>query len=391
MEKHFVFVSMPATGHVNPTLPLVTELLRRGHRVSYAVGHEMASTVETTGAEVVELPTEMPKIPQQDQFGPQRLAGLMRFMLDDIQASFPMLEKRFHADKPDAVCFDVMTTIGRMLAEKLGVPEIALVPNFASNENFSLRDALSDSNAEFPVEVFAEFGRRIQQLGAEFGVHAYPPVGAPPAGLNLVFLPREFQLSADTFDQRFRFLGPLLGDRAEVPWQPRDPHAPLLFISLGTAFNNRPDFYRMCFAAFADSPWQVAMSTGQHLDASELGPVPANFDVRPSFPQPAVLRHAAVFLSHTGMNSTMESLHAGVPLVAVPQMPEQAANAARVEELGLGRRLNSGTLTAADLRAAVDEVAADEQVRAHLDGMRQIIHDCGGAVAGADALEEHLS
>jgi UDP:flavonoid glycosyltransferase YjiC (YdhE family) len=86
----------------------------------------------------------------------------------------------------------------------------------------------------------------------------------------------------------------------------------------------------------------------------------------------------------------MESLHAGVPLVAVPQMTEQAANAARAEELGLGRRLNADTLTPAGLRAAVEEIADDQQVRANLERMRQIVGSCGGAGAGADALEAHL-
>ncbi|MCI2416557.1 glycosyl transferase [Saccharopolyspora sp. K220] len=391
MKKHFAFVSMPAAGHLNPTLPLVAELLDRGHRVSYAVGHEMVSAVEATGADVIALPTEMPKTAPNAQLGPQHLDTLARFLLDDIQASFPVLHQRLRADPPDAVCFDGMTTIGRMLAEKLGVPGIALVPNFASNENFSVRDVIAASTPEFPVEIFADLARRMQQAAAEFGVHAELPFGAPPAGLNLVFLPREFQLGADTFDDRFRFIGPLLGDRAEQPWQPRDPHAPLLFISLGTAFNDRPEFYQKCFAAFADSPWQVAMATGQRTDTDALGPIPANFDVRASFPQPAVLRHATVFCSHTGMNSTMEALHFAVPLVAVPQMPEQAANAARVEELGLGQRLDANAVTAEELRSTVEQVAADEQTRANLDRMRQIIRACGGAPAGADALEAHVN
>ncbi|MEU6265067.1 macrolide family glycosyltransferase [Saccharopolyspora shandongensis] len=391
MKKHFAFISMPAAGHINPTLPLVTELLRRGHRVSYATGPNMIAAVESTGAEVVELPTDVPEIPPQSQTVPPPVARLMQFFMDDIKNSFPPLREHFRADLPDAVCADIMSPIGRMLAEDLGIPLIALVPSFAANEKFSLLDIVAKDNPAFSPEAFAEFGQRIQQIGAEFGVRAQLPFGAPPAVLNLVFLPREFQLAADTFDERFHFIGPLLGDRHDQPWQPRDPNAPLLFISLGTAFNNRPEFYRMCFEAFADSPWQVAMSTGQHVDPAGLGEIPANFDVRASFPQPAVLRHATVFLSHTGMNSTMESLHAGVPLVAVPQMPEQAANAARAEELGLGRRLDPDTVTAAELRTAVDDIATDEQVRANLQRMRQIIHDCGGAVAGADALEAHLN
>ncbi|MGI8306518.1 hypothetical protein [Saccharopolyspora hattusasensis] len=56
MKKHFAFVSIAQAGHVNPTLPLVTELLSRGHRVTYAVGDKMASAVEETGAEMLPLP-----------------------------------------------------------------------------------------------------------------------------------------------------------------------------------------------------------------------------------------------------------------------------------------------------------------------------------------------
>ncbi|MEV0703789.1 glycosyl transferase, partial [Saccharopolyspora sp. NPDC050389] len=171
MKKHFAFISMPAVGHVNPTLPLVTELLRRGHRVSYAVGRELASAVETTGADVIELPTRMPET-QRGQFGPEQTTAMIQFFVDDIRASFPILRQRFRADAPDAVCFDTMAIPGRMLVENLGLPGVALVSNFAFNEKFSLRDVIASDDAEFSAEAFAEFGQRIQQIGAEFGVRA---------------------------------------------------------------------------------------------------------------------------------------------------------------------------------------------------------------------------
>jgi UDP:flavonoid glycosyltransferase YjiC (YdhE family) len=46
------------------------------------------------------------------------------------------------------------------------------------------------------------------------------------------------------------------------------------------------------------------------------------------------------------MNSTMEALYFGVPLVTFPRQPEQEATARRVEELGLGRRLALPTVDA---------------------------------------------
>jgi MGT family glycosyltransferase len=126
------------------------------------------------------------------------------------------------------------------------------------------------------------------------------------------------------------------------------------------------------------------------VDLRDLGPVPANVDVRRWFPEPAVLRHARAFVSHAGMGSTTEALYYGVPLVCVPQMLEQELNAGRVVELGLGVRLDPRRLTATDLRTAVDAVTGDAGMRAALDRMRVATRAAGGAVAAADAIEAHL-
>jgi UDP:flavonoid glycosyltransferase YjiC (YdhE family) len=89
-----------------------------------------------------------------------------------------------------------------------------------------------------------------------------------------VFIPREFQPAGDSFDERFCFLSPLLGHREQrEPWSPLDPAAPLLYISLGTIFTDRPDFYRTCLEAFGDGTWQIAMTVGE-MDPALLGPVP---------------------------------------------------------------------------------------------------------------------
>lgn len=286
----------------------------------------------------------------------------------------------------------MMMMAGPMLAEVLGVPGVALVPNFAANEHFSLLRTFLPEDFDTDHPALREVERNRAELAEELGVSLPGSVfSAKPADLNLVSVPRQFQPAAETFDERFRFLGPSLGSRAtRESFAPRDPEVPLLFISLGTAFNNRPDFYRQCLEAFSDGAWQVAMSVGEQLDPDELGPFPDNFDVRARFPQPAVLEHADVFLSHTGMNSTMESLYHGVPLVAYPQMPEQRANAERAEQLGLARVLPE-EVTPELLRKTVDAVSGDERMRAVASATSFGVRSGGGAVAGADALEAHLA
>lgn len=47
---HIAFICLPAAGHVNPTLPVVSELVRRGHRVTYATAEKYAKSVESAGA-----------------------------------------------------------------------------------------------------------------------------------------------------------------------------------------------------------------------------------------------------------------------------------------------------------------------------------------------------
>ena len=205
-----------------------------------------------------------------------------------------------------------------------------------------------------------------------------------------MFVPRAFQPAGDTFDERFLFLGPLLGDRRQrEAWSPPRPGSPVLFVSLGSIFTDRPDFYRTCRDAFASSPFHVAMTIGE-LDPTELEPLPGNIEVRSWFPQLAVLRHASAFLTHAGMNSTMEAISYGVPILAFPQMPEQVVNADRAVELGIGRRLDPESLTADTLRLVVDDLTANTEVATRLQRLRADAHAGGGAVAGADAIEQHL-
>jgi MGT family glycosyltransferase len=103
-----------------------------------------------------------------------------------------------------------------------------------------------------------------------------------------------------------------------------------------------------------------------------------------------VLAQADAFVTHAGMGGTMEALHYGVPLVAVPQMAEQRVNAAQIERLRLGVHLPRETVTAEALREAVLRVSSDRDIRAAVADMRREIAAAGGAGAAADLIERAL-
>ncbi|HEY9706744.1 MAG TPA: macrolide family glycosyltransferase, partial [Oculatellaceae cyanobacterium] len=206
--------------------------------------------------------------------------------------------------------------------------------------------------------------------------------------LNIVSMLRAFQPSGDTFDERFVFVGPSISRRAETNDFPLDRlgEQPVLYISLGTAFNNWLDFFQMCLTAFGGQPWQVVMSIGTKIDQSALGSIPDNFIVDSYVPQLAVLKHTDVFVTHGGMNSVMEALYYGVPLVAIPQMPEQAITAERVAQLGVGVAIEKTAVTQTTLLSAVATVANDPQFREKAQCMQEVVRSAGGYQQAADAI-----
>ena len=146
----------------------------------------------------------------------------------------------------------------------------------------------------------------------------------------------------------------------------------------------------MCLDAFGGSDWDVAMAIGDQTSLADLGTIAPNVRVRAYFPQLQVLRQTDVFITHAGMNSTMEALYFAVPLLAVPQQPEQEATAKRLEELGLGRRLAGEDISPDALRATAAALHADAQVRRNLAAMSDVVRGAGGAVAAANAIEAHV-
>ena len=48
-----LMINLPFSGHVNPTLPLTAELVKRGHKVDYICSEQFRDAIETTGADFI--------------------------------------------------------------------------------------------------------------------------------------------------------------------------------------------------------------------------------------------------------------------------------------------------------------------------------------------------
>lgn len=394
MVKYAMF-SAPGHGHVNPTLAIAQELVARGEQVIYYLPESFRASVEATDAtfhpyEWQRPPSGFPAPTPGKKADATLMIGRMMEMM--VQQSFhilPQLLEEMRAEQVDAILFDRMFLPANLLSRILHLPAVILNPSYVVNAHSGAEQIMPQEKRQAFAEFFVSLSKDLVRLCDTYQLPHYDFQALMQADLNIVFLPRAFQPGGETFDERFVFVGPSLQKHryynGDFPLD-RLNKRPQLYISLGTAFNNQPAFYRQCFDAFAQTEWQIVLAFGQQIDPAELKDPPANFIVAPHVPQLEVLPRSDVFVSHGGMNSTMESLTFGVPLIVVPQMEEQAMTARRVQELGLGLALDMETLTAETLRNSVEQVAHDSAFRVRVHRMQSEIDQAGGAPRAVNAI-----
>lgn len=393
----YIFFPFPEYGHVNPTLAIAEELIARGEQVVYYLAEPFRHVIETTGATFHAFPFHLFDQDQRPGFGSsdanRLLAILPMMMLQKSAEIVPPLLENIRAEQADGIVCDGMFLWARMVAHLLHLPVVALCPTYAMNTHFKVYG--NPAGIPPALDLTTAFQNELARLRVVCGLPELPThlptIEAKP--LSIVFLPRAFQPAGETFDERFLFVGPSLPPH-------RDAHSafpfaqlgtqPTLYISLGTTFNNQVDFYQQCFAAFGATSWQVILSHGTRVDPAALGTIPQNFLCAPHVPQLEILPRTDIFLSHGGMNSVMESLAYGTPLIVIPQIREQEITAQRVQELGLGIALDRAAVTASVLREAVEQVAHDPTFRTRVQSMQQMIRETGGYQRATDAIRQYM-
>ncbi|MFD4584510.1 macrolide-inactivating glycosyltransferase [Streptomyces sp. NPDC058434] len=391
-RAHIAMFSIAAHGHVNPSIEVIRELVARGHRVSYAIPPSFAEKVAATGAEPVLWDSTLPTDDEPEAWGTELIDNIEPFLDDAIQA-LPQLAEAFAGDEPDLVLHDITSYPARVLAHRWGVPAISLSPNLVAWDGYE-EEVGEPMTAGLRATgrgraYYARFASWLSENG--IGTHPDPFVGRPAR--SLVLIPRVLQPNADRVDESVHsFVGACQGDRAEQgEWRRPAGAGKVLLVSLGSAFTKQPGFYRECVKAFGELPgWHVVLQIGKFVDPAELGPVPANIEVRDWVPQLAILREADAFVTHAGAGGSQEGLATATPMVAVPQAVDQFGNADMLASLGVARHLPMEEATADNLREAVLTLAGDPEVARRLEGIRHSMLLEGGTRRAADLVEAEL-
>jgi zeaxanthin glucosyltransferase len=413
---HFGIITPPVSGHIHPFAALGRELVARGHRVTC---FQVADLEEKIGAEGLGFHRigERDHPPGSlraslDALG--RLQGLsaLRFTIRAV-ASATAMECR---DLPGAVrdarvetlLVDQTEPAGGSVAEHLGIPFVTVCNALLIN-----RDPIAPPPFTPWAYTDAWWARIRNRAGYALSdrlmkpitdaVAAYrtewrlPALGSPDDSFSrlaqICQMPREFDFPRTALPRAFHYVGPLRGGSQHAmafPWDRLDGR-PLVYASLGTLQNSREPLFRTFAEACRGLDVQLVISHGGGLTAVEAAALPGDPLVVSYAPQVDLLARAALTITHAGLNTVLDSLANGVPIVAVPITYEQPAIARRVEWAGAGRTLSLKRLTPERLRETVKAVLERREYGLAAQRLGESIRAAGGTRRAADIVEEAMS
>ncbi|NRR19729.1 macrolide family glycosyltransferase [Brevibacillus sp. MS2.2] len=384
-----LYVTIPADGHVNPTLGLVKQLVDNGEEVVYMCSEEYRDRLAQTGA--LFRAYQMDEQVSRDLgFNPTEFRHPLHFndfmLRGIIEPHIPEILRQIENESFDYLIFDSLFGWGgAILGEKLGIPTICSVTNLAFAEPLSQIVEVfhaSDVDVDALYERVTQTAQSIARV-CNVAVPAIEDITRQYGDMKIVFTSREFQPDADKLDESYIFTGPSITSRPDAPSFPfeklRSPHNKIVYISMGSILTKDVELYKMCFAAFQDIPAQFVLSCGRDTELeSFVDHIPPNFIVEPYVPQLEVLRQADAFITHAGMNSTSEALYFHVPLVMIPLSSDQPIVAKRVEELGAGITLDRGQLTPTALKDALMQVLNESTYKERAIQVGDSLRNAGG-------------
>ena len=203
------FFSIPAYGHVNPTLPVVRELIARGYRVVYYETEEFRSKIEAAGAEFVSIEPYMPPTPENiDKIAGKDFAALIEMVTDTTLALDDRIAQDIAQERPALIVGDSVCFYSRLLAKRYGVPFVCSTTTFAFNSHTAKRMKQGPAEIIRMVLGMSRIEKSMQRLRDHgYDVRSFVDVIGNDAQTDtIVYTSRRFQPSSETFGKSYVFL-----------------------------------------------------------------------------------------------------------------------------------------------------------------------------------------
>jgi len=414
MYRRIGILSFSSPGHYYPLTALGRRLQSRGHDVVYFQVPDLESPIRASGLrfrQIGEHDFPIGSLRARDEvLGKLTGRAALRCGLRGIERKAMMLFRdapgAIRDEGVDSLIVDQIEPAGGTVAEYLGLPFVSAAAALPVNLDPSappvnvpwphrtglgarLRNWVGNRVVE---RIFSGVMGTINQQRRWWGLPRLRNFNALFSGLAQVSQqPAALELPGRRLPPHFHHTGPWTdaAGRAPVdfPWSRLDPNRPLVYASMGTLQNGILRTFRMIAESCAGLGVQLVISLGGGQHPSLLGDLPGDPVVVGYAPQLELIRRSALTIAHGGLNTVLESLACGVPMVVLPVTYDQPGVGARVEYAGVGRSIPIARLTLKRLRVAVRTVLDDPAYRVRAGQLRSSIEAADGLNRAADLIE----
>jgi MGT family glycosyltransferase len=158
----------------------------------------------------------------------------------------------------------------------------------------------------------------------------------------------------------------------------------IIYLSLGSLGCMDLGLMQRLIDALGKTDHRVIVSMGPLKEQMRLG---SRMYGEEFLPQPSILPHCDLLITHGGNNTVCEGFSFGLPMVGLPLFWDQYDNAQRLAETGFGARLPTYDWSEEELIGTVERLLADDALRAQLRAIAAGIRSRPGEVRGADFIE----
>src|SRR6266403_3550962 len=402
MKLGFICVNQP--GHLNPMTALARQLQGRNHEVVFLYSSSANGLLCVPGDDRDPIDEKRPEVSKLH--GEDALGFAVGLVVQRTEAMLKSMPAMLEATAVDALIIDTIQFYAELAPMKLGIPYIhaavALHCDYSGYTPLCIYGAPHQTTPEAIARNRKGVAKFAKMLHND-GVKAY----ARDAGFKidwenpgftyskiawLTQTPSEFDFENSHWPSQFHHTGPFHDGKGreeiKFPWE-RLTGEPLIYASMGTILNGQPEVFRTIAAGAAKhKAMQLVLSIGEQLEPEQIGPVPSNAIIVKRAPQLELLKLASVCITHSGLNTVLESLAQGVPQVAIPVTFDQPGIAARVAHHKTGMVTSLDRLTPAHLSSLLDEVLNDATYRDNARRIQKAIVKTNGLSLAADLVEQ---
>jgi MGT family glycosyltransferase len=410
------FVSMPLSGHLNPMTALARRLQSRGNEVVFFGVPDVEPFARAAGLDFVPYgETEYPAGSIDKVFSSvAKLHGfeVVRHSCRDLnpeltRVTFDYLAEKLASSGVGALVIDTVHFFIELVPLSMSIPYVHIWNVLHLDFSGATPPCLFSDTLDTSPEGLQRNAANVHKTGTILGPLAEVAKSyAERVGLEIDWsdpaatvsklavitqTPKEFDFPGIPWPAQFHYAGPFHDDEGRqpvpFPWD-KLTDKPLIYASLGSLVNGLDQVYKHILGAVgALKNVQLVLSVGKNIDPENLGSIPSNTIVVRSAPQIELLKRAALCITHAGLNTTLESLAHGVPMVAIPIGYDQPGTAARIAHHGTGEFIEVDELTTDRLRGLIEKVLQDPSYRERAEYFQKVISETRGLDLAADIIE----